>query len=181
MRLDFPCRLSRQSGALGPELLHLLLQLTHAADYLWQVLHRNHLPLGLFVRSVAHHARLRTDSGLVAELQMSRNPRLRGHDAIVSQVRAAGEADLSHDDAVPPNHNVVRDVHEVVDLGALADDGGAERAAVDRSVGPDLHIVVNNYIAHLQHLAVKAFIQHITESVRADHGTRVDSNSPADL
>jgi hypothetical protein len=96
-------------------------------------------------------------------------------------VRAAGEAYLSHDDAVPTNDNVVRDVHEVVDLGALAYDGGAERAAVDRSVGPDLHVVLNNYIADLQHLAVKAFIQHITESVRADDGTRVDSNSVADL
>ena len=75
-------------------------------------------------------------------------------------MRAAGEAHPSHDDTVPPNDNVVRDMHEVVDLGAPADDGGPERTAVDRSVGPDLHVVLNNYIAHLQHLAVKAFIQH---------------------
>jgi hypothetical protein len=96
-------------------------------------------------------------------------------------VRATGEAHLSHDYTVPPNDNVVRDVHAVVDLGALADDGGAERTAVDRSVGTDLDVVLNNYIADLQHLAVKAFVQHITESILADDGTRVDSNSVADL
>jgi len=48
MCFDFPRRPDRKSGALGTELLHL----AHAAEYLWQVLHRDHLPLSLvFFRS----------------------------------------------------------------------------------------------------------------------------------
>jgi len=43
MCFDFPRRPDRKSGALGTELLHL----AHAAEYLWQVLHRDHLPLSL--------------------------------------------------------------------------------------------------------------------------------------
>src|SRR5664279_86247 len=105
------------------------------------------LPLGLLVwrggdsqhrslvRNVAHDARLRANSGVVAEFQMSRNSRLRSDHAIISQPSAAGETHLAHDQTMLANVHVVRDVHEVVNLGALADDGGAECSAINGRVG----------------------------------------------
>src|ERR1043165_8964012 len=108
----------------GLELLHFFFQFTHAADQFRQLLHRDHLSLGLFVRrrrdaehrslvgNVTHDARFRADGGLIAELQMSRNSRLRSDHAIISKLRAARETYLSHDQTMPANDDVVRDVNK---------------------------------------------------------------------
>ena len=57
-------------------------------------------------------------------------------------MRTADEAGLSHDDAVPPNGDDMRDMHEVVDLGAdLQQDLDSDRSSLygvlsgDRAVG----------------------------------------------
>src|SRR5258705_4964123 len=99
---------------------------------------------------------------------MSRNSRLRSDDAIISQSRAAGEADLAHHQAMPANGHVVRDMHEVINLGALADDRGTEGAAVNGRVGPDLHVIMDDHFADLQHLVVAALVADIAVAVRAD-------------
>ena len=46
-----------------------------------------------------------------------------------------------------------RDLHEIVDLGALADHGVADRAAVDRGVGADLDVVLDDDAPDLRDLA----------------------------
>ena len=112
---------------------------------------------------------------------MSRNSRLRGNHTIISQARAAGKARLSHHDAVPANDDVVRDMHEVVYLGPLSDDGGAERGAVNGTVGPDLHVVVDDHVANLQHFAMAALVENIAVAVRADDRAGVDADAVSDL
>ena len=49
-----------------------------------------------------------------------------------------------NDQAMPANGNVVSDLHEVVDLGALADDGIAGGAAVDRGIGANLDLILDD-------------------------------------
>ena len=75
----------------------------------------------------------------------------------------------------------MRDVHKVVDLGALADDGGTEGAAINGGVGPDLHIIVDDHVTDLQHLAVAPLVEHVAVAVRADNAARVDGDAVPDL
>src|SRR5262249_46658752 len=67
------------------------------------------------------------------------------------------------------------------DLGAAADDGRAQRSAVDRHVSADLHVVANYHTPDLRHLAMFAGVGHVAETIRSDHGPRVDPHPVADL
>ena len=55
-----------------------------------------------------------------------------------------------------PIDDVVADLDLVVDLGALADDGVPDGAAIDRCSRPDLHVVLNDDTANLRNFAVAA-------------------------
>ena len=57
----------------------------------------------------------------------------------------------------------------------------AEGAAIDGCVGPNLHVIVNDHVANLEHFAVAAFIKHIAVTVRADDGAGVDANPVPNL
>ena len=57
---------------------------------------------------------------------------------------------LRHDDAMAPDRHVVADLDQIVDLGALADHGVADRAAVDGGAGADLDVVLDDDPADLQ-------------------------------
>src|SRR5579871_1796876 len=112
---------------------------------------------------------------------MSRNSRLRGDDTIISQARAAGETHLAHHQTMPADGHVVRDMYEVVDLRALADDRGTEGATVNGRVGADLHIIMDDHVTDLQHLAVAAFVEHVAVAIRANDGASMDSDAMANL
>ena len=45
---------------------------------------------------------------------------------------------------MPANADIVAYLDQVVDLGALADHGVADRTAIDRGAGADLDIVLND-------------------------------------
>ena len=82
---------------------------------------------------------------------------------------------------MPANDHVVGDMDQVVDFRALADDGGAERAAVNGGIGADLDIVVDDDVAELKHFPVAALVEHIAEAVRADDRAGVDGDAMAEL
>ena len=98
----------------------------------------------------------------------------------ISQPRAARNADLPGDHAVPADDDVVRDLHKIVDLGALADDGVAGRAAVDRDVGADFHVVLNDDAADLRDFPMALRRRQIAEPVLADAGAGMDDHAVAD-
>src|SRR5450756_1399569 len=112
---------------------------------------------------------------------MAGNSRLRCDDTIISQPRAAGETHLTHNQTIPADDHVVRDVNEVVNLRALTDDGRAERGAINGRVRADFHVVVNNDVADLQHFAMAAFVEYIAVAVRADDGSGVNGDAISDL
>ena len=72
------------------------------------------------------------------------------------------------------------DLHQVVDLGALADHRVADRAAVDRGVGADLDVVLDDDAADLRDLAVAARAQQIAEAVLTDAAAGMDDDAVAD-
>ncbi len=123
------------------------------------------------VGNVVHHAGARHDRDLVADLEMPGETNLPGQGHIIPEFRAAGNADLGHDDAVGSDLHVVRDLHQVVDLAAPADLRGPER---------DFHVVVDDHVADLRDLVVDAGIKDITEAIGADHRSRVHPHPLAD-
>lgn len=55
----------------------------------------------------------------------------------------------------------MRDMHKVVDLGAFTDHGGAERSPVNGGICADLHVVLDDNIADLQSLLMRALVKDI--------------------
>ena len=89
--------------------------------------------------------------------------------------------DLRDHQAMLADGHVVGDLHQVIDLGAPADDRRAQRAAIDGHVGADLHVVADDHVADLRHFAVHAAVLHVAEAIRADHRAGVDAHAVADL
>src|SRR6185503_13295112 len=170
MRLEHIGKSSLRLHSL--KLLNMLFQVTHAAHHVREFLQSNPLSLGLFIRvgryakdcsalgHVAHHTRLRPNRRLPPEGQMSGDARLGSDDAIISQPGATRKTGLAHHQTMLPHYDVVGDMHEIVYLAARPYDSRSERGTIDGCVGADLHIVVDDHVAHLQDFAVSAFIEH---------------------
>src|SRR6266852_7624508 len=78
------------------------------------------------------------------------------------------------------DHDVVADLHEIVDLGALADDGVTDAAAVDGRAGADLDIVLNDDAAELWDLFVSVSAHDETETILSDPAAGMDDHAIAD-
>src|SRR5581483_801681 len=95
-------------------------------------------------RHVAMHAGLRADLGAVADLHVVGDPDLPGqHDPPADPARPR-DADLGHDDGVRADLGIMANLHQVVDLRPAPDHRLPERRPVDRDVGADLHVVLND-------------------------------------
>ena len=80
-----------------------------------------------------------------------------------------------------PIADAVRDVHEVVDLGAGADARLADRRAIDRRVGADLDVVFDHDVGVLRNLQVRAvLLPREAEPVAADDDAVVQRHAIAD-
>ncbi len=106
--------------------------------------------------------------------------RLTADDDPLPQLRAARDADLGDDDGILPDHHVVGDLDEVVDLHPPLDPGPAEGAAVDGRVRADLHIVVDLDVADLGDLEVFLARQGKAEAVAPDDDAGMEDDPPAD-
>src|SRR5215471_7930983 len=131
-------------------------------------------------RHVGHHAAPRPDDCALADCHIVREPNLSGQDDAILDDDAAGDAALRDDDAVATDPHIVSDLYQVVDLGAFADDGIAIGAAIDGGAGADLHVVLNDDAADLQHFAVTACSHHIAESVLANGAAGMNDHAIPD-
>src|SRR5664279_4941971 len=91
--------------------------------------------------------------------------------------RTAGNARLRHQNAVPADADIVAYLHQVVDLGALADHGVANGAAVDGGTGADFDIVLNDDAPDLRHLEVALSSHHEAEAVLTDLAARMNDDA----
>src|SRR6202020_2658411 len=98
----------------------------------------------------------------------------------ISHRHAARYADLGDDQAMPSDRAVVSDLDQIVDLGPLADDRIARRAAVDRGVSADLDLVLNNDAPGLRNLLVTARRRQITEPILTNANAGMNNNAVAD-
>src|SRR5690606_6187974 len=114
-------------------------------------------------------------------LQMPRNAHLPTDLAMVAHFAASGDAGLCYHYIVRPDLRVMADLDQVVQFGSLADDGAADRGPIDGCVGADLHIIVQDHIAHLRHLLVHTIlVRREAETIGPDHRSAVDDAVAAD-
>src|SRR5947207_3105055 len=131
-------------------------------------------------RHIGHHAAPRSDHRPLADAHIVSEPNLAGQDDTVLDNDAAGDAALRDDDAMAADRHIVSDLHQVVDLGAFADDGVADAAAVNGCAGADLHVILNDHAADLQHLAVTSRSHQVAKSILSDGATGMDRHAVAD-
>src|SRR6185437_8409484 len=95
------------------------------------------------VVDVIEDAGLRGAGDVIADLEMSADAGLAGEGDVVAEGDAAGDSGL---------------YDELVDLGAGADDGAAERAALDGAIGADFDIVFDDDVAGLGDFVMDAVV-----------------------
>ena len=75
---------------------------------------------------------------------MSADRRLPADLGEVADLAGSGDAGLRRDDTASSDDDVVADLHEIVDLGALANNCVSQRAAINSRIGANLYIVLND-------------------------------------
>src|SRR5690349_6823179 len=96
------------------------------------------------------------DLGAGSNLDVSGGTRLAAHDDKVTQLGRPCDADLANDHAMSSDDDVVPDLHQIINFGALADDRVVQGAPVDGRIGPDLDVVLDDDAADLRHFEVPA-------------------------
>ncbi len=78
------------------------------------------------------------------------------------------------------HRHVMGDLHKVVDLRTMLDDGLAERRAVDRDIRAEFYVVFNRHTSKLRNLVVPTEMLHVAEPVGSDDGSTMDRDSGSD-
>ena len=76
--------------------------------------------------------------------------------------------------------NIVSDLHQVVDLGTLADHGIAIGATVDGGPGADFHVILQDDAPHLKHFAMTGRPHDVAEPVLSDAAAGMHHHPIAD-
>ena len=132
-------------------------------------------------RDVAMDTRLGADLGAVADRHVVGQADLAGEDDATADPTRPRDPRLRHDDGVRANHGIMADLHQVVDFRAAADDRGAHGRAVDRHVGADLDVILDDDPADLGDLAMARPVEDVAEAVGPQDGPGVDDDPAADL
>src|SRR5262249_61987961 len=106
--------------------------------------------------------------------------RLPAHHHVVAELARAGDAHMADDYAVPADHDVVPDLHEIINFCPSADDRVPERTAVDAGIGADLDVVLDDHGADLRHLEVAGGGERKPEAVLPDPDAGVQDDPIAD-
>src|SRR5262249_28167075 len=78
------------------------------------------------------------------------------------------------------DRDIVSDLHQIVDLGALADHRIAIGSAIDRGPCPDFHVVLQDDPTELQDLAMALCSHHVAEAVLSDCAAWMHDHAIAD-
>src|ERR1700691_1549472 len=123
-----------------------------------------------------HHSTLRTELRSSSDGDVIGNADFAAEHDEVSQYGTPRYTDLPGNQAVSSDAHVVCYLHEVVDLGAFADDGITGRTAVDGGVGAYFYIVLNDDPAALRDLQVAGWRWKIAEAVLTDTSAGMDDD-----
>jgi hypothetical protein len=133
------------------------------------------------IGNVVHDSGLSGNNHFVAYLEVARHADLPSQRGVTAYPGAARNSDLRHDQTMLANDDVMADLHEVIDLGALADNRRPKRAAVDGDVGSNFNIIVDDDLADLRDFPLNAGVQDVTKTVAANDRACMDTDAPANL
>jgi hypothetical protein len=123
----------------------------------------------------------RGDFYSVSNLKVSRYPDLSGQDHVISKPRAARNAHLRDQKTILAHYDIVCNHDKVIDFCAALYPGSAKSCPIDRSIGADLHVIVDLHYAGLGNFYMPAlFVLGVSISIRAYYSTRVDNNPVSD-
>src|SRR6266566_4784775 len=116
--------------------------------------------------NVLGNATLRTDGGVIANLDMPNDTSLTANQDTLTDPHTAGNSGLRGDDGILADHNVVCDLHEIVDLRALLNPRPSKPCAVNSRVCADLHIIIDLNDPELLNFLLPAIDHFKPKSVR---------------
>src|SRR5450432_1674443 len=126
--------------------------------------------IGLISFQRSRHSALGIHDGIVPDGQRLAHPHLAPENDSAADIRGACNADLGGHQAIPADHGIMPDLDQVIHLSAPPDAGIMTYAPVDRTTGPDLHIVLYHHAAAAFHLTIPDFAiltRIIVESIRS--------------
>ncbi len=91
-------------------------------------------------------------------------------------VGGTGDACLSNDKVSRANMAVVANMNQIVNLSALANNGGANGSTVNAGMGTDFHIILQHYIAYLWHLGMNAILAGKAKAICTNYSRAMDNN-----
>src|SRR5665809_100053 len=115
-----------------------------------------------------------------ADLDMTENADLTAQSHEIAKLGAPRNAGLGHDNAMPSDHHVVPNLHEIINFSPLADYGVLQSPPVDRGVSADFDRILNSHAANLRQFEVAGLAHGKPESVLTDRHAGVDSDIIAD-
>src|ERR1041385_1107004 len=124
---------------------------------------------------------LRSNRRLVANFKMAHNANLPPHHYTLTYSGTPGDASLRHDHRIFPNHDVVRDLHEIINLYALLNPRPAEPRAINRGIRADLDVVIDLNNPELLDFLLPAIDPLETKSVGADHRAAMNNHTCANF
>ena len=112
---------------------------------------------------------------------MAGDAHLSGDDAVLSDLGGTGDTDLCGHHRILSNLHIVRNLAEVVNLHALADDGGFHLGPVNGRSRSDFHIVPDDHIAQvLDFLPGTVRLRGVAEAIGTDDGIGMDDHVVTD-
>ena len=130
---------------------------------------------GLSLRHVPHDAAPGRNSRVRADLDVVGNSCLSADHDVVANFRAARDADLSCQHAMTTDADIVGNLHEIIDLGAAADESISEGSPIDGRIAPDLDLIFDDHVPKLR-LTQQTFGRwYKAESFAADTGIAPDA------
>lgn len=147
-------------------------------------------PLGVCPRRIAQvgawcfdgadDACLASEDSIVTDGDMTIHAGLSGHDDVIADLGASGDADLRAEEIVLADLDIVSQMAKVIDLGAAADDGVIHRTVVDGGAGADLDVISDDSAAQLADVMVVAcLVSGEAEALTADDGMRTKDDAVA--
>jgi hypothetical protein len=113
-------------------------------------------------------------------MDMTNHSNLPRQSHAISDPGTSRDSNMRHYEAVFPNHHVVRDLDQIIDLRSGPDPSAPKAGAVNRGVSPDFNIVINLNNTDLRDLQVLARDRLKPESIAANNAARMQNHSVTD-
>ena len=111
---------------------------------------------------------------------MADGTRMAGKHAALADHRTAGKTALRGDCRMRANFDVMRNHYEVIYSHAVFEHRIVQRAAINRRIRTDFHVIADPYATQLRHLNPAFGCHCIAETVGANHGAWMYQTAFAD-